>query len=222
LASISPFGSRMMQDALLTGFLTGLWLSFSFGPVFFLLIQTSVQKGIRQALFFDLGVLLSDLFYIIISFFGASVILGNEHYQDIIGIVGGLILIGFGIAPFFQKIRAAEISSEFEMPAITRKGMFGQIFKGFLVNVLNPSVLLIWFGATTVAFSAYSGSKSMVGLYFLSTLITYFGIDIAKIYLALKLKRFLNPRILQVINRISGVLIVAFGLYLVITTVISA
>jgi threonine/homoserine/homoserine lactone efflux protein len=85
----------MMPDALLKGFLTGLWLSLSFGPVFFLLIQTSVQKGIPQALFFDLGVLLSDLFYIIISFFGASVILGNEHYQDLIGIVGGLILVGF-------------------------------------------------------------------------------------------------------------------------------
>lgn len=212
----------MMPDALLKGFLTGLWLSFSFGPVFFLLIQTSVQKGIPQALFFDLGVLLSDLFYIIISFFGASVILGNEHYQDIIGIVGGLILVGFGLSPFFQKARVAEIPSEYEMPAITRKGMFGQILKGFLVNVLNPSVLLIWFGATTVAFSAYSGSKSIVGLYFLSTLITYFSIDIAKIYLALRLKPFLKPRILQLINRISGALIVAFGLYLVITTVISA
>jgi threonine/homoserine/homoserine lactone efflux protein len=160
----------MTADALLTGFLTGLWLSFSFGPVFFLLIQTSVQKGIRSALFFDLGVLLSDLFYIIISFFGASIILGNDHYRDIIGIVGGLILVGFGLLPFFQKTRTPDVNSEIELPGPTRKGMAGQVLKGFLVNVLNPSVLLIWFGATTVAFTAYSGNKGIVGLYFLSDL----------------------------------------------------
>jgi threonine/homoserine/homoserine lactone efflux protein len=212
----------MTADALLTGFLTGLWLSFSFGPVFFLLIQTSVQKGIRSALFFDLGVLLSDLFYIIISFFGASIILGNDHYRDIIGIVGGLILVGFGLLPFFQKTRTPDVNSEIELPGPTRKGMAGQVLKGFLVNVLNPSVLLIWFGATTVAFTAYSGNKGIVGLYFLSTLLTYFGIDIAKVYLALKLKRFLNERTLQLVNRISGAVIIAFGLYLVLTTALAA
>jgi len=212
----------MTIDALLTGFLTGLWLSFSFGPVFFLLIQTSVQKGVRQALFFDLGVLLSDLFYIIISFFGASIILGNEHYRDIIGIAGGIILVLFGLLPFFQKTRTPDVNSDIDLPVATRKGLIGQIVKGFIVNVLNPSVLLIWFGATTVAFSAYSGNSSMVGLYFLSTLITYFGIDVAKVYLALKLKRNLNERTLQLVNRVSGAIIIAFGLYLAVTTAITA
>jgi threonine/homoserine/homoserine lactone efflux protein len=62
----------------------------------------------------------------------------------------------------------------------------------------------------------------MVGLYFLSTLLTYFGIDVAKVYLALKLKRFLNARTLQLVNRISGALIIAFGLYLVVTTAVAA
>jgi threonine/homoserine/homoserine lactone efflux protein len=181
-----------------------------------------VQKGIRSALFFDLGVLLSDLFYIIISFFGASIILGNDHYRDIIGIAGGLILVMFGLLPFFQKTRTPDVNSDIELPTATRKGMIGQVVKGFLVNVLNPSVLLIWFGATTVAFSAYSGNSSMVGLYFLSTLLTYFGIDVAKVYLALKLKRFLNARTLQLVNRISGALIIAFGLYLVVTTAVAA
>jgi len=212
----------MTLDALLTGFLTGLWLSFSFGPVFFILIQTSVQKGVRQALFFDLGVLLSDLFYIIISFFGASIILANEHYRDIIGVAGGIILIIFGLLPFFQKSRNPDVNADIDLPQVTRKGLVGQIVKGFLVNVLNPSVLLIWFGATTVAFSACSGNSSMVGLYFLSTLLTYFGIDVAKVYLALKLKRFLNQRTLQFVNRVSGALIIAFGLYLAITTAIAA
>ena len=31
------------------------------GPVFFLLLETSIRKGVRAALAFDCGVLLSDL-----------------------------------------------------------------------------------------------------------------------------------------------------------------
>lgn len=210
----------MTGDALFTGFLTGLCLSFSFGPVFFLLIQISVQKGIRQALFFDLGVMLSDLFYIIVSFFGAKIILGNDYYRDIIAIAGGLILMGFGSLPFYQKKRTTDSSNDFELPVTKRSGAVGQILKGFLVNVFNPSALLIWIGATTVAFSAFSGNKSMVGLYFLSTLFTYFGIDVAKIYLALKLKRFLNEKTLQIVNRIAGAVIILFGIFLVFKNVL--
>ena len=55
----------MMVGAIWKGFLTGIWLSMSFGPVFFLLIQTSIRKGIKHALFFDLGVFMSDLLSIL-------------------------------------------------------------------------------------------------------------------------------------------------------------
>jgi threonine/homoserine/homoserine lactone efflux protein len=78
-----------MKGALWTGFLTGLWLSMSFGPVFFMLLSTSIKKGIKEALLFDTGVFLSDLFYIIIAFFGASIVLNNEMYKDLIAIIGG-------------------------------------------------------------------------------------------------------------------------------------
>ena len=39
----------------------GFFLSFMIGPVFFMLIQTSIVKGVRAAVTFNLGVILGDV-----------------------------------------------------------------------------------------------------------------------------------------------------------------
>jgi len=208
----------MITGAIWKGFLTGVWLSMSFGPVFFLLIQTSIRIGVRHALFFDLGVLLSDLLYIIVAFFGASIILENETYKDWIGLIGGIVLIIFGLLPFVNPPKETTHPVDSEIQAVGKLNPIGLILKGFFINLLNPSVLFIWFGAATVAFATFHGQRFPVAVFFLVTLATYFGIDIAKIYLALKLKRFLNPAGLLVVNRVSGLIIMIFGLYLILNS----
>jgi threonine/homoserine/homoserine lactone efflux protein len=230
-----------MKGALWTGFLTGLWLSLSFGPVFFMLISTSIKKGIREALLFDAGVFLSDIFYIVIAFFGASIVLNNEVYKDLIALIGGGILIVFGIFPFFnfKKRTVSEPDNEPEIihniddvlenidKPLQAKGIkatgglhsLGLITKGFIVNFLNPSVLIIWFTAAAGAFATFENKQSLVITYFLATLVTYFGIDLAKIYLAVGLKKFLNPNALTIVQRISGIIIIIFGAYLIFTTI---
>lgn len=209
----------MITGAIWKGFLTGVWLSMSFGPVFFLLIQTSIRKGVRHALFFDLGVLLSDLLYIIIAFFGASIILENETYKDWIGLIGGIVLIVFGLLPFVNPPKETTHPVDSEIQAVGKLNPIGLILKGFFINLLNPSVLFIWFGAATVAFATFHGQRFPVAVFFIVTLTTYFGIDIAKVYLALKLKRFLNPAGLLVVNRASGLIIMIFGLYLILNSI---
>ena len=55
-----------MTSAVLEGVLMGLFLSVFVGPVFFLLIETSINKGIREAFIMDAGVILSDIAWIIL------------------------------------------------------------------------------------------------------------------------------------------------------------
>ncbi|MEX0273390.1 MAG: LysE family transporter, partial [Flavobacteriaceae bacterium] len=52
-----------IQAAIPLGFL----LSFMIGPVFFVLLETSVIKGFRAALIFDLGVILADALFLLIA-----------------------------------------------------------------------------------------------------------------------------------------------------------
>ena len=64
-----------MFDGLLYAALYGFILAFAIGPVFFTLIETSITKGIKAAVFFDLGSLFSDVVFIIIAFYSTSQIL---------------------------------------------------------------------------------------------------------------------------------------------------
>ena len=47
----------------------GILLSFSFGPLFFVLLETSISKGIKQAFFIDVGVVFSDITFFSIAYF---------------------------------------------------------------------------------------------------------------------------------------------------------
>jgi len=203
----------MIFNALTDGFLTGLWLSMSFGPVFFMLIQTSVNKGLKSAAYFDAGVFSSDIIYIILAYFGAAIILANATYEKWIAIIGGIILVVVGMAPLFAKQEKKPNTDE--LKKVSGLGHFGLFSKGFAINFLNPAVLFIWFGAAALSFSRYEGRTGVIILYFATALITYFGIDVAKIFLAVKLKRFLNPKALMFINRIAGLVIMVFGLWLI-------
>ena len=54
------------------GILFGIMISFMLGPAFFILIETSIKKGFKSALFLDLGILLSDAIYLLAAFFIAE------------------------------------------------------------------------------------------------------------------------------------------------------
>jgi threonine/homoserine/homoserine lactone efflux protein len=49
----------------------GIILSFMIGPVFFILLETSIIKGFRAALVFDLGVVLVMCFFIAVAYLGS-------------------------------------------------------------------------------------------------------------------------------------------------------
>ena len=57
------FKINMIED-IQTAIPLGFFLAFMIGPVFFVLLETSVTKGFRAAVVFDLGVIVADIFFI--------------------------------------------------------------------------------------------------------------------------------------------------------------
>ena len=58
-----------MFDHILAAVPFGIILAFTIGPVFFVLLETSATKGFKSALIFDFGVILADIFFILLAFF---------------------------------------------------------------------------------------------------------------------------------------------------------
>ena len=56
-----------MFDGLTYAALYGFILAFAVGPIFFTLIETSITKGFKAGVFFDLGALSADVVFIIIA-----------------------------------------------------------------------------------------------------------------------------------------------------------
>ena len=83
--------------------IVGFFLSFMIGPVFFMLIQTSIIKGARAAIAFDLGVILGDCAFILMAYFGSKSLLESIKDDPRLFFLGGFILLVYGFITFRDK-----------------------------------------------------------------------------------------------------------------------
>ncbi|MGB3949056.1 MAG: LysE family transporter [Bacteroidia bacterium] len=198
-----------MIDAVLQGVMMGLFLSTFCGPIFFMLINLGLTSSIKSVFYLALGTFLSDL---IIIFSLLYVILGsitNLEGVQILKYIGGTLLIYFGLRNFFSQSITLESNKNAD-------NNFKKIFlQGFIVNSLNPNILLFWFSTMMVALGTYKSNKELVLTHFLSGLIVSFGIDFLKGYSAFHLKKYITPTILKALNIFSGVVLIGFGLKLI-------
>src|SRR6187399_191745 len=81
----------------------GFFLSFMIGPVFFVLLETSVVKGFRAAIVFDLGVVLADIIFILIAFFSSYRLIQSIKNDPALFIFGGLVMLTYGIISFVKN-----------------------------------------------------------------------------------------------------------------------
>jgi len=200
------------------GMILGLSLAFlfGFGPAFFALVQTGIQRGFWAGALLAFGIMLNDAVVVSLSLLGvAQVFAGTENY-NYLGIVGGAILIVFGLVTFKKKAE----SGNTENREITDSPHPVQlIVKGFLLNVANPFVWLFWIGISVGILARFEGDTSHMVLFFAGTLSVVFATDLLKTFLASQLKKFVNDKFLLLVNRIAGLALVGFGAYLIVRTV---
>ena len=210
-----------MLDLTLKGILTGFVLSIMIGPVFFLLLETSIRKGVRAAIAFDVGVLLSDLIYILIAliFYSEVSKITSGKYAHIISIVGGIILMIYGLVTLLKKPKEDAKETDKALNS-TKKDLFLLGLKGFLLNVANPGVIFYWI--TVIALGA-DGKKNANNAidestywYILIIMVTFFAVDLLKIFGAKKLRPFITEKVLVGLNRLIGLIIIGTGVLLMI------
>lgn len=102
-------------------FLIGFFMAFMIGPVFFMLIQTSILKGARAAIALDLGVIFGDICFILISYYGSRSLLEKIKDDPRLFFIGGLILIIYGVITYFDrenKKEALASAKDIEVPIV--------------------------------------------------------------------------------------------------------
>ncbi len=206
-----------MADLMIKGIVTGFILTIMIGPVFFILLETSIRKGVRAAISFDLGVLVSDVLYILIAYVFysevSSIISGEK--QEMLKLIGGILFLIYGVVSFFKKPKQLTINED-GYAAFGVKDYVLLGVKGFLLNFANPTVIFYWFSVITFgAKNEVPGEPRIYILYFLATiLVTFFSFDLLKIFGAKLLRPLVTDRVLIALNQLIGIVFAMFGVFL--------
>ncbi len=207
-----------MQD-ILTAIPWGILLAFTIGPVFFVLLETSVLKGFRAALVFDLGVITADIIFILIAYFSTNRILEKLKDDPDLFIFGGILLLSYGLISFIKlkKEYKKSLSDEVGDETPTKKNNYlALFFKGFLLNFINIGVLGFWLGVIIVFGPKLEMKSNRILTFFGTILIVYLIIDCIKIILAKQLKNKLTPYLIFRVKRVISVILMIFGIGLIV------
>ena len=201
-----------IKNALLIGF----FMAFMIGPVFFMLIQTSILKGARAAIVFDLGVILGDISFILLSYYGSRSLLEKIKDDPRLFFIGGMVLIIYGLITYFDKGNKKQVEESEELVNLPIKNNYLKLFlKGYFLNFINIGVLTFWLGLVLLIGPSLDMSRTAIFSYFGFIILGYFLTDLAKIFLAKKLKDKMTPTLVYRIKRIMGIILIVCGVFLI-------
>ena len=190
----------------------GMLLSFSFGTLFFILLETSITRGIKQAVFMDFGVIVSDLLFFSLAYFGASKI-ATEENQPALFLLGGVILTVYSVVSFINNV--AKKKKIKKAKAVEETRLLKYTVKGFLLNIINVSYLVIWAGVIVWFGPKVEMSPVKIWTFFVVSVVTYLAINLLKFLLSSRLKSKLTDKVLFYIRQGLNILILIFGIVLI-------
>lgn len=189
------------------------------GPVFFILIETSLTKGIKAALIFDIGVILADICFIMIAYFSSFKLINQIKDEPALFLFGGAIMATYGFISFvkLQKLKKAEIHIESNQ---YKNNYLTLLAKGFLLNFINVGVLGFWLGIIITIGPQLDMNPQKLLEFFIFVITAYIATDISKILLAKQLKNKLTSKNILKIKKISCVVLIIFGFVIMSKSVI--
>jgi len=179
------------------------------------MIKTSIEKGFKAGFSLAIGVILSDIIFIAATIFSSQFVNYNSKYNQYIGIIGGLFLLGVGLYYLINKV---EVNYAIEEEVKIRKR--GYIIKGFLMCLLSPTTLMFWImvGGVITVHLHYEMAEKVA--FFVVALITQLSMDSIKTFYAAKLRYKIKEKSIQTLNRIAGAVILIFAIRLFIEVIL--
>lgn len=202
-----------MFEAILLGMGAGLISSFLTGPVFFAMIKTSIERGFKAGFSLAVGVIFSDVILIGLVLFGSQFLEYQASFDKYVGIIGGIFLLAVGIYYLF-----ATVSINYEENKLVKVSKRGYLLKGFLMCILTPSTLMFWIIVTNIISIKLNNMFYEKLLCFIIAMATQLTIDGLKSYYSSKLRYRIKESALVMLNKIAGIIIILFAIWLVVKT----
>ena len=190
---------------LLKGFIIGISIAAPVGPIGVLCIRRTLANGRLAGFVSGMGAASADMVYGAIAAFGLTAVTGllvdNAFW---LGIIGGMFLLYLGVKTFLEKPsdKPAEANAD---------GLWTMYLSTFFLTITNPMTILSFaaiFAGTMLGKTTGSPLVIVAGVFAGSAawwLTLSFGVGI--------FRDRLNQSRMAWINRISGAIIISFGVY---------
>ena len=193
---------------ILKGIFIGICCSAPLGPIAIFVMQNTLGKGRKAGFSAALGSTVVDTLFAAIAVFSLSLVQGviDQHFRTI-KVIGGVIVAILGVGMAFYKHR----------PEHANKVSATDFAKSLAMGLSNPGAFAVMlalfavFGFGSEDITLYEKILSVVSVC-LGTLIYWMTFT----WLISKAKGRINVKNIVRINRIAGVAVALFGLYLII------
>lgn len=202
-------------SAIIGGLLLGLFMAIAVGPTLFAVLRYSLKHSYKAGIAFVLGVSVSDILYVTVASVAAPWLQWLHLYERTMYYGFSSLLILVGAIGLLRKFKPSRPSVK--VITVSNAQYMRIWLSGFLVNTLNPALIIQWIAAaTTMAHQTISYRV----VFFSSCLSLVLLVDVLKVLLADKIRQNLTIRRVMYLQRISAGVILLFGLVIFTFTVL--
>jgi threonine/homoserine/homoserine lactone efflux protein len=208
----APSSFSQWMGILFRGLIMGLSIAAPVGPIGVLCIRRTLAEGRVSGLVSGLGAATADALYGCIAGFGLTLISRILVRQQMwLRLVGGAFLCYLGLKTFLAHSAQERVST-------AGKGLLGAYASTLMLTLTNPMTILSF--AAIFAGLGLAGDSGGYGSAGVMVLGVFIGSALWWLFLSGTVGLFrkrITPQGLRWINRISGIIIMTFGLWALVT-----
>jgi len=206
-----------MLESILKGIIVGAGASIPLGPIGVMCIQKTLSKGRASGYLTGMGASIADSFYALLAILSLAVVKSFiSHNQPIVMLIGGTVVIVIGL-----KIFLTNPIKQIRMRIYGEKKLFEDFITSFIMTITNPGALFLILGLFAFANMNVDEHSSM-SIILAAVVGVFIGANLWWIALCTSINVFRNRlrlRQLMLINRISGIIIMAIGLFSIVKSI---
>ncbi|HJE88866.1 LysE family translocator [Rikenella microfusus] len=200
----------------LQGLLVGFLASVPLGPIGVICIQRTLSGTHKSGFFSGLGAATADTIFATLAVFSLSFLTDfMELHKHWFTAIGGILIIVLGFSIFYKRVKRPSQRRQ------TRSSLLSDYLSILFLTLTNPAYILVFITLFAALGISSEGHHTAVNLLLiLGVLIGAACWWFTLTYAVSKLRRRFRLRHLWWINKITGAVIIAFGMLLVLSIVV--
>ena len=197
-----------MFSVFLNGIFIGLLLQIAVGPVFFYILNLSIQRTSFDGFCAVIAVTLADYIYIVLAIIGVGKLLEKARIKIVLGLLSAFVLIVFGIVMIVSANKSITVNTA---NSVSVSNYLSSFLSSFFLTISSPLTIVFWTGLFATKAIEKSYSRNQLIVFGLSAgLATLLFLGMSVIIFSL-IKTSISFNVVNSLNIIVGIILITYA-----------